>query len=243
MAIQVCGNNSTPFPTRKDWSHFIGFFLSTTNQCLELICLQYSMVVSMNETNLIIRSLLEDFQTAISKTNWKNSQNETLCLCSLKGLLSNNDRQEPWTTSRVQWGDKAKASWEKERVIMTVYVHRHGIQKPNKCRTIQSYNIKCIKDSDEAKMAQGAGKQQDANKDHSPTEGHASIIVCITLPPSDIIQVTDRARWASGEIWSLVPEASPNEWPLMSLTKPFRIYSALVDGFRRQGETRRPAPL
>ena len=77
---------------------------------------------------------------------------------------------------------------------MTVYVHRHGIQKPNKCRTIQSYNIKCIKDSDEAKMAQGAGKQQDANKDHSPTEGHASIIVCITLPPSDIIQVTDRAR-------------------------------------------------
>ena len=123
MAAQVCGNNGIPFSMRKDWSHFIGFFLSATNQCLEWICLQYSMVVSMNETHLIIRSLLEDFQTAISKTNWKNSQNETgFSLCSLKGLLSNNDRQEPWTMSRVQWGDKAKASWEKERVIMAVYV-------------------------------------------------------------------------------------------------------------------------
>lgn len=28
----------------------------------------------------------------------------------------------------------------------------------------------------------------------SPSEGHASVIVSITLPPSDIIGMTDRAR-------------------------------------------------
>lgn len=49
-------------------------------------------------------------------------------------------------------------------------------------------------------MALEAGKQhsqiyeQDANQARSPTKGHASIIVSITLPPSDIIQMTDRAR-------------------------------------------------
>ena len=73
ITAQVYGSTGSPSLYGRPKS-LCGLLCSTANQCLELMCLQQWLVVSMNTTNLIIRSPLEDLESAISETDGKNSQ-------------------------------------------------------------------------------------------------------------------------------------------------------------------------
>lgn len=109
MTIRVYSNDQIPFSVSEDWSHSMGFLCSTTNQCSELICLQYSVVVSMNKTNLIIKVAAGGFANG---NKWdrtaKMKLDSTVALVTPKWLPSNNDRQGPWTKRKSNAVKKKK---------------------------------------------------------------------------------------------------------------------------------------
>lgn len=116
MTIRVYSNDQIPFSVSEDWSHSMGFLCSTTNQCSELICLQYSVVVSMNKTNLIIKVAAGGFANG---NKWdrtaKMKLDSTVALVTPKWLPSNNDRQGPWTKKKSN-AVKKKESKTKSRL-------------------------------------------------------------------------------------------------------------------------------